>query len=61
MSTVHLPAMRSSDLVKRAIGIEDRDHLAIAVIVTIGHSATAPRHPGRRSRERNVFTEHYVA
>ncbi|MFJ1458579.1 nitroreductase family protein [Nocardia sp. N2S4-5] len=47
------------DLVKRAIGIEDRDHLAIAVIVTIGYAATDPKHPGRRDRDRIVFTERY--
>ncbi|WP_280255355.1 nitroreductase family protein [Nocardia wallacei] len=48
-------------LVKQAIGIEDRDNLAIAVIVTIGHAATAPQHPGRRTRNRIVFTERYPA
>ncbi|WP_433567413.1 nitroreductase family protein [Nocardia sp. CA-151230] len=49
------------DLVKKAIGIEDRDDLAIAVIVTIGHSATIPPHPGRRPLEKVVFAERYLA
>ncbi|MEU0504835.1 nitroreductase family protein [Nocardia sp. NPDC005998] len=47
------------DLVKQAIGIDDRPDLAIAVMVAIGYSNTTPPHPGRRPRERTVFTERY--
>ncbi|MGW4770265.1 nitroreductase family protein [Nocardia sp. NPDC004278] len=47
------------DLVKQAIGIDDRPDLAIAVMVAVGYSDTAPPHPGRRPRERTVFTERY--
>ncbi|WP_159839527.1 nitroreductase family protein [Nocardia sp. CY41] len=48
-------------LVKQAIGIGDRDDLAIAVLVTIGYSDTVPPHPGRRPRARTVFAERYPA
>ncbi|MEV4236891.1 nitroreductase family protein [Nocardia sp. NPDC049737] len=47
------------DLVKKAIGIDDRPDLAIAVMVAIGYGDSAPPHPGRRPRERAVFTERY--
>lgn len=47
------------DLVKEAIGIEDRPDLAIAVMVAIGYSDTTAPHPGRRPREHTVFTERY--
>lgn len=47
------------DLVKQAIGIGDRDDLAIAVLVAVGYSDTTPPHPGRRPREQAVFTEQY--
>ncbi|MCP2289204.1 nitroreductase family protein [Nocardia amikacinitolerans] len=47
------------DLVKRAIGIEDRDDLAIAVMVAVGYPAAAVPHPGRRERDRTVFSERY--
>ncbi|WP_069163653.1 nitroreductase family protein [Nocardia altamirensis] len=47
------------DSVKQAIGIGDRDDLAIAVLVAVGYSDAAPPHPGRRSREHTVFTERY--
>lgn len=45
--------------VKKVIGIEDRDDLAIALLVSIGYPAEQRRHPGRRARERNVFHESY--
>ncbi|WP_171048129.1 nitroreductase family protein [Nocardia cyriacigeorgica] len=45
--------------VKKVIGIEDRDDLAIALLVSIGYPAEERRHPGRRARERNVFHESY--
>ncbi|MFD5887237.1 nitroreductase family protein [Streptomyces sp. NPDC060334] len=41
--------------VKKAIGIGDRDDLAIALLVSVGYAAEERRHPGRRARERNVF------
>ncbi|MBF6099515.1 nitroreductase family protein [Nocardia cyriacigeorgica] len=45
--------------VKKVIGIEDRDDLAIALLMSIGYPAEERRHPGRRARERNVFHESY--
>ncbi|MFB4290751.1 nitroreductase family protein [Nonomuraea sp. ATR24] len=45
--------------VKKAIGIEDRDDLAIALLMSLGYPAEERRHPGRRARERNVFRESY--
>ncbi|WP_280451905.1 nitroreductase family protein [Nocardia cyriacigeorgica] len=45
--------------VKKVIGIEDRDDLAIALLMSIGYPAEQRRHPGRRVRERNVFHESY--
>lgn len=47
-------------LVKKAIGIEHRDELAIAVMVAVGYGDTVP-HPGRRPLAHNVFTERYPA
>lgn len=47
--------------VKKVIGIEDRDDLAIALLVSVGYPAEERRHPGRRSRERTVFRESYGA
>ncbi|MFQ6393128.1 nitroreductase family protein [Nocardia sp. KC 131] len=49
------------DLVKKAIGIDDRPDLAITVMVAVGYSDAAPPHPGRRPREHTVFTERYPA
>ncbi|MFI9506476.1 nitroreductase family protein [Nocardia sp. NPDC052566] len=48
------------ELVKQAIGIADRDDLAITVMVTIGYTDAPPPHPGRRPRERTVHTELYA-
>ncbi|MEV6273778.1 nitroreductase family protein [Nocardia sp. NPDC051832] len=47
------------DLVRKAIGIEDRPDLAIAVLVTIGYTDVVPPHPGRRPRAELVFSERY--
>ncbi|BFV56992.1 nitroreductase family protein [Kitasatospora sp. CMC57] len=47
--------------VKHAIGIGDRDDLAIALLVSLGHPAEERRHPGRRTPGRNVFRERYGA
>ncbi|MBB3724882.1 nitroreductase family protein [Nonomuraea dietziae] len=41
--------------VKKIIGIDDRDDLAIALLVSIGHPAEERRHPGRRPMERTIF------
>ncbi|MFQ6331000.1 MULTISPECIES: nitroreductase family protein [unclassified Nocardia] len=49
------------DLVKKAIGIDDRPDLAITVMVTLGYSDANPPHPGRRPREHTVFAERYPA
>ncbi|RMI41993.1 dehydrogenase [Actinomadura harenae] len=45
--------------VKKVIGVDDRDDLAIALLMSIGHPAEERRHPGRRPQERNVFRESY--
>ncbi|MGW6624965.1 nitroreductase family protein [Nocardia sp. NPDC055002] len=45
--------------VKEAIGIGDRDDLAIALLLAVGHPAERRDHPGRRAMERNVFREAY--
>ncbi|WP_280493135.1 nitroreductase family protein [Nocardia asiatica] len=50
-----------AELVKQAVGVGDRDDLAVAVLVTIGYSDVRPPHPGRRPRERTVFAERYPA
>ncbi|MGW2546644.1 nitroreductase family protein [Kitasatospora sp. NPDC001574] len=47
--------------VKKVIGIDDRDDLAIALLVSVGYPAEERRHPGRRARERTVFREAYGA
>lgn len=49
------------DRVKQVIGIEDRDDLAIALLVSVGYPAEERRHPGRRALERNVFYERHTA
>ncbi|MFG1771182.1 nitroreductase family protein [Nocardia salmonicida] len=45
--------------VKQTIGIGDRDDLAVALLMAVGHPAERRRHPGRRARERTVFREAY--
>ncbi|MFF4354645.1 nitroreductase family protein [Streptomyces sp. NPDC001530] len=49
------------DKVKKVIGIDDRDDLAIALLVSVGYPAEERRHPGRRPLERNVFYERHTA
>ncbi|MER5384280.1 nitroreductase family protein [Streptomyces sp. NPDC002688] len=49
------------DKVKKAIGIDNRDDLAIALLVSVGYPAEERRHPGRRPLERNVFYERHTA
>ncbi|MGO4702383.1 nitroreductase family protein [Dyella sp. 2RAB6] len=45
-------------LVKRAIGAEQRDDLAVALLVSLGHAAAQPLPPGRRPAALQVFREH---
>lgn len=45
--------------VKKVIGVEDRDDLAIALLVSVGYAAEERRHPGRRPVEQNVFHQRY--
>ncbi|MGW0248806.1 hypothetical protein ACWDYH_19430 [Nocardia goodfellowii] len=47
------------DLVNKAVGIDDRADLAIAVLVTIGYTDSVAPHPGRRPRAEMVFSERY--
>jgi nitroreductase len=47
-------------LVKRALGIEDRDDLAVALMVSLGYANEAPKHPGRQNRRFSVFWEQMV-
>ncbi|MFI9119366.1 nitroreductase family protein [Streptomyces bikiniensis] len=47
------------DLVKKAIGIEGRDDLHIALLVPLGHPAETRRHPGRRDPSLTRFGETY--
>jgi nitroreductase len=47
--------------VKKAIGIGDREDLAIALLVSVGYPAEERRHPGRRALEHNVFYERHAA
>ncbi|MCZ4124594.1 nitroreductase family protein [Streptomyces sp. H39-S7] len=47
------------DRVKQVIGIEDRDDLAIALLMSVGYPAEERRHPGRRPLQRNVFHERH--
>ncbi|MEC3951738.1 nitroreductase family protein [Nocardia sp. CDC153] len=45
--------------VKKVIGIEDRDDLAIALLMSVGHPAETRRHPGRRPLAHTVFRDTY--
>ncbi|WP_405182570.1 nitroreductase family protein [Nocardia sp. NBC_01377] len=45
--------------VKKAIGIVDRDDLAIALLVSLGYPAEQRPHPGRLTLEHNVFRQRY--
>ena len=47
--------------VKKVIGVEHRDDLAIALLVSVGYAAEERRHPGRRPVEHNVFHQRYGA
>lgn len=43
--------------VKEAVGAENRDDLAVALLVSLGHTDHRPRSPGRRPIDTNVFRE----
>ncbi|GAA4681764.1 nitroreductase family protein [Streptomyces chumphonensis] len=45
--------------VKKVIGVDDRDDLAVALVLAVGHPAEERVHPGRRPRERKVFHDRY--
>ena len=45
--------------VKRAIGIDGRDDLHIALLVSLGYPAETRLHPGRRDRSLTCFSETY--
>ncbi|MFD8324005.1 nitroreductase family protein [Kitasatospora purpeofusca] len=47
--------------VKKVIGIEGREDLAVALLVSVGHPAGTRLHPGRRPRRRVVFEGTYGA
>lgn len=45
--------------VKKAVGIENRDDLHIAMLLPVGKPAEARRHPGRRPLAQNAFDGRY--
>lgn len=47
--------------VKKVIGLEGRDDLAIALLMSVGYSAEQRRHPGRRPLSRTIFRDRYPA
>ncbi|MEV0735156.1 nitroreductase family protein [Streptomyces sp. NPDC050549] len=47
------------DAVKKAVGIDGRDDLHIALLVPLGHPAESRRHSGRRDRSLTCFRETY--
>lgn len=49
------------DRVKKVIGIEGRDDLAIALLMSVGYAAETRIHPGRRPLARTVHRERYPA
>ncbi|MFE9371231.1 nitroreductase family protein [Streptomyces sp. NPDC006711] len=49
------------DKVKKVIGIDGRDDLAIALLVSVGYPAEERLHPGRRTLEHTVFYERHTA
>jgi nitroreductase len=46
-------------LVKKAVNADGHDDIVVALLVAIGYPAETPKHPGRQSRGRNVFREHF--
>ncbi|MGF6886246.1 MFS family permease [Nocardia sp. GAS34] len=49
------------DKVKKVIGIDGRDDLATALLVSVGYPAEERLHPGRRTLEHTVFYERHTA
>lgn len=47
--------------VKKVIGAEGRDDVAIALLVSVGYAAGERKHPGRRAVDRTVFRERFPA
>ncbi|MBL1078015.1 nitroreductase family protein [Nocardia sp. 2] len=47
--------------VKKVIGIEDREDLAIALLMSVGYAAEQRIHPGRRPPARTVHRDRYAA
>lgn len=47
--------------VKKAIGADHRDDLAIALMLPVGYPAETRAHPGRRPRDRHVYAETHGA
>jgi nitroreductase len=47
------------DEVKKVIGADHRDDLAIALLLSVGFPAETRAHPGRRPRDLHVFAETY--
>ncbi|WP_405064420.1 nitroreductase family protein [Kribbella sp. NBC_01505] len=45
--------------VKKVIGIDDREDLAIALLMSVGYAAEDRQHPGRRPQHQNVFYGRY--
>ncbi|HEX5541132.1 MAG TPA: nitroreductase family protein [Micromonospora sp.] len=45
--------------VKKVIGIDGREDLAIALLLAVGKPAEQRLHPGRRPPERNIFYQRY--
>ncbi|WP_116245481.1 nitroreductase family protein [Nocardiopsis sp. FIRDI 009] len=45
--------------VKKVVGVDDRDDLAVALLLSIGLPVEERRHPGRRPRDRHVFHGRY--
>ena len=46
-------------LVTRAIGVEGRDDLAVALLVSLARPGKTRRHSGRQHRDLNVFGERF--
>ncbi|MGW4531353.1 nitroreductase family protein [Nocardia sp. NPDC004340] len=49
------------DEVKRVIGLDGRDDVAVALLMSVGYAAESRRHPGRRPLGRTVFHGAYPA
>lgn len=45
--------------VKKVVGIDDRDDIAVALLLPVGFAAEDRRHPGRREVSSSVHYQHY--